>query len=85
MKARLYVTLRKGVLDPQGKAIQRSLAHLGMEGVDEVRVGKFMELTLGQMTRPDAEKLLDQVAEGDEVGVTIEKIGSAYVVTGIQR
>ncbi len=59
MKARIYVTLRKGVLDPQGKAIQRSLSHLGMEGVDEIRVGKFMEVTLGEMTRPDAEKLLD--------------------------
>jgi phosphoribosylformylglycinamidine synthase len=59
VKARIYVTLRKGVLDPQGKAIQRSLAHLGMDGVEEVRVGKFMEVSLGQMTRPEAEKLLD--------------------------
>ncbi len=60
MKARIYVTLRKGVLDPQGKAIQRSLSHLGMEGVDEVRVGKFMEVTLAEMARPEAEKLLEE-------------------------
>ncbi|HEY3491109.1 MAG TPA: phosphoribosylformylglycinamidine synthase subunit PurS [Candidatus Deferrimicrobiaceae bacterium] len=60
MKARIYVTLRKGVLDPQGKAIQRSLSHLGMAGVDEVRVGKFMEVTLAEMSRPEAEKLLDE-------------------------
>ncbi|MBI5419823.1 MAG: phosphoribosylformylglycinamidine synthase subunit PurS [Deltaproteobacteria bacterium] len=58
MKARIYVTLKKGVLDPQGKAIQRSLSHLGFDGVEEVRVGKFMEVRLGAMGREEAEKLL---------------------------
>jgi phosphoribosylformylglycinamidine synthase PurS subunit len=59
VKARIYVTLKKGVLDPQGKAIQRSLSHLGMAGVEEVRVGKFMEITLQAAGRPEAEKLLE--------------------------
>lgn len=58
MKARIFVTLKKGVHDPQGKAIQRSLSHLGFEGVDEVRVGKFMEVRLAPMGRAEAENFL---------------------------
>lgn len=63
MKARIFVTLKKGVLDPQGKAIQRSLSHLGFEGVDEVRVGKFMEVRLAQMRRAEAEKILSEACQ----------------------
>jgi phosphoribosylformylglycinamidine synthase len=60
VKARIYVTLKNGVLDPQGKAVQRSLAHLGMDGVQDVRVGKYMEIALADMSREDASKLLDE-------------------------
>lgn len=63
MKARIFVTLKKGVLDPQGKAIQRSLSHLGFEGVDEVRVGKFMEVRLARMGRAEAEKILTDACQ----------------------
>ena len=63
MKARIFVTLKKGVLDPQGKAIQRSLSHLGFEGVEEVRVGKFMEVRLAEMGRAEAEKLLQDASQ----------------------
>ena len=58
MKARIFVTLKRGVLDPQGKAVQRSLSHLGLDGVDEVRVGKFLEVRLREMPREEAERLL---------------------------
>jgi len=44
MKARVHVTLKNGVLDPQGKAIQHALGGLGFEGVDDVRAGKIFEL-----------------------------------------
>jgi len=63
VKARIFVTLKKGVLDPQGKAIQRSLSHLGFEGVEEVRVGKFMEVRLAAMARAEAEKLLQDACQ----------------------
>jgi phosphoribosylformylglycinamidine synthase len=63
VKARIFVTLKKGVLDPQGKAIQRSLSHLGFEGVDEVRVGKFMEVRLAPMGRSEAEKILSDACQ----------------------
>ncbi|UCH75893.1 MAG: phosphoribosylformylglycinamidine synthase subunit PurS [Rhodospirillales bacterium] len=52
MKAKVHVTLKAGVLDPQGKAIGHALESLGFEGVGEVRQGKFIELEL-QETDPD--------------------------------
>lgn len=48
MKARVYVTLKKGVLDPQGKAIHHALQGLGFGGINEVRAGKVIELDLDQ-------------------------------------
>jgi phosphoribosylformylglycinamidine synthase PurS subunit len=44
MKVNVYVTLKPGVLDPQGKAINNALDGLGFEGVSEVRAGRFIEL-----------------------------------------
>ena len=44
MKLRIIVTLKNGVLDPQGRAIQHALSGLGFDGVDEVRAGKIFEL-----------------------------------------
>jgi phosphoribosylformylglycinamidine synthase subunit PurS len=46
MKARIFVTLKAGVLDPQGKAIHNALNGLGFDGVDDVRQGKLIELDL---------------------------------------
>jgi phosphoribosylformylglycinamidine synthase len=48
MKARVTVTLKNGVLDPQGKAIANALAALGIQGVDDVRQGKFIEVELAE-------------------------------------
>ena len=46
MKAKVYVTLKPGVLDPQGKAIQHSVELLGFDGIADVRQGKFFEIAL---------------------------------------
>ena len=46
MKARIRITLKNGVLDPQGKAIQNALGSLGFAGVEEVRQGKYIEVDL---------------------------------------
>ena len=46
MKVRVHVTLKKGVLDPQGKAIHHALEGLGFAGVNDVRAGKLIELDL---------------------------------------
>lgn len=50
MKLRIYVTLKNGVLDPQGKAIQHALGSLGFDGVDDVRAGKLFELEVAEGT-----------------------------------
>ncbi|HEV7370332.1 phosphoribosylformylglycinamidine synthase subunit PurS, partial [Arenibaculum sp.] len=48
MKAKVHVTLKKGVLDPQGKAIGHALHALGFPGVGDVRQGKYIELELSE-------------------------------------
>ena len=50
MKARVFVTLKNGVLDPQGKAIHHALEGLGFQGVNDVRQGKMIELDLAEGT-----------------------------------
>lgn len=50
MKLRIIVTLKNGVLDPQGKAIQHALGSLGFGGVDDVRAGKIFELDVADAT-----------------------------------
>ena len=60
MKARVHVTLKSGVLDPQGKAIGHALGSLGFSGVGEVRQGKLIELELKET---DATKARAQVKE----------------------
>ena len=64
MKARVTVTLKTGVLDPQGKAIEGALRSLGVEGVTCVRQGKVFEIELdGTTDRAKAETLLKQAAD----------------------
>lgn len=53
MKATVTVELKPAVLDPQGKAIQHSLAALGFSGVEDVRVGKLFRITLEESTSRD--------------------------------
>jgi phosphoribosylformylglycinamidine synthase subunit PurS len=60
MKAKVYVTLKSGVLDPQGQAVGRTLGKLGFEGVNDVRIGKYVELDLAGS---DATKALEQVTK----------------------
>jgi phosphoribosylformylglycinamidine synthase PurS subunit len=54
MKARIFVTLKNGVLDPQGQAIQGALAALGFEGVNAVRQGKMFEIELADSNNAEA-------------------------------
>jgi len=54
MKAKVHVTLKEGVLDPQGKAIRHALGDLGFDGVDKVRQGKFIELDIAETDKDAA-------------------------------
>ncbi len=63
MKAYVYVSLKKSVLDPQGKTIQSALKKMGYKGLEDVRQGKYFELTLdGGLTRSEAEKEIARIA-----------------------
>jgi phosphoribosylformylglycinamidine synthase subunit PurS len=63
MKAYVYVSLKKSVLDPQGKTIQGALKKMGYRGLEEVRQGKYFELTLdGGLTRAEAEAEVGRMA-----------------------
>ena len=61
MRARVHITLKEGVLDPQGKAIQRALEGLGFEGVDKVRQGKVLDLDVAETDPAKARQALEQM------------------------
>jgi phosphoribosylformylglycinamidine synthase len=63
MKARVTVTLKSGVLDPQGKAIEGALKSLGLAGVASVRQGKVFDIEVDGADRAKAEALLKQAAD----------------------
>jgi phosphoribosylformylglycinamidine synthase len=63
MKARVTVTLKTGILDPQGKAIEGALASLGIGGVASVRQGKVFDIEVAAADRAQAEALVKDAAE----------------------
>ena len=63
MKAYVYVSLKKSVLDPQGKTIQGALKKMGYKGLGDVRQGKYFELTLdSDLSKSDAALEVDRIA-----------------------
>ena len=63
MKAFVYVTLKKSVLDPQGKTIQGALKKLGYGSISDVRQGKYFELELGgSLDKPQAQAQVEKIA-----------------------
>lgn len=63
MKARVHITLKNGVLDPQGKAIQHALSALGFDGVDDVRQGKYIELDLKETDKEKAQANVEEMCK----------------------
>lgn len=60
MKAKIIITPKKAVLDPQGKTVQNALEHMGYAGVTGVHVGKYLEIDLAGTDREAARKQLDE-------------------------
>jgi len=73
MKARVYVSYKDGVLDPQGKAVRNAVAKMGYKGFKRVRQGKFFEIELEDLSREEAERALNEVADKLLRNVNIEK------------
>jgi phosphoribosylformylglycinamidine synthase len=63
MKAKVYITLKNGVLDPQGKAVAGALANLGFSEVADVRQGKFVEIDLKERDKAKASEQVKQMCE----------------------
>ncbi|MDH4069694.1 MAG: phosphoribosylformylglycinamidine synthase subunit PurS [Ignavibacteria bacterium] len=59
--AKVHVTLRKSILDPQGKAVEHAVATLGVVGVDEVRIGKYIEFRVDGKSEQEAREAAEQV------------------------
>ncbi len=73
MKAKVHVTLKNGVLDPQGVAIEAALGHLGFQDVAGVRVGKYIELDLAESTSAEAKAAVEQMCQKLLANTVVEK------------
>jgi len=73
MKARVFVTLKNGVLDPQGKAIGHALIGLGFQGIGEVRQGKVIDIELSERDAAKARASLTEMCEKLLANTIIEK------------
>nr|WP_199315633.1 phosphoribosylformylglycinamidine synthase subunit PurS [Planktothrix sp. FACHB-1355] len=62
-QARIYVTLRPSVLDPAGVAVQSGLKHMGYDNVEQVRIGKYVEVTLDAESEDAARQQLDIICD----------------------
>ncbi|MFA5951110.1 MAG: phosphoribosylformylglycinamidine synthase subunit PurS [Hyphomicrobium sp.] len=72
MKARIKITLKNGVLDPQGKAIQNALGALGFAGVNDVRQGKYIEVDVAGMSEETARAEVDRMCRDLLANTVIE-------------
>ena len=72
MKTHIYITLKHGVLDPQGEAAAKSLKHLGHDGIEGLRIGKFIELDVDANSADEATKKAEAMCEALLANTVIE-------------
>ena len=72
MKARIKITLKNGVLDPQGKAIEGAVKGLGISGVGDVRQGKYIEVDLAENDPAKAKTIVEQMCKDLLANTVIE-------------
>ncbi len=63
MKVQVHTTLKEGVLDPQGKAVESALKNLGFSGIKKIRQGKLFDLELDTKNKKEAEKLTEEICK----------------------
>lgn len=81
MKAKVYITLKDGIHDPQGRAVQQSLHTLGFETVQDVRMGKFLEIELQDMEKEAAEATIRSMCQKLLANMVIEDFRYEIVET----
>ena len=79
--AKVSITLRRSILDPQGKAIRHGLESLGMKVIDGVRIGKHIEMTINSQKKEEAEQLIKEACVKllanpvmEDFSFTVEKV-----------
>ena len=82
MKARIYVTLKEGVLDPQGSAVMGALKSMDFSEVTDVRVGKFMEIELDGSPGPAGQERISEMCEKLLANTVIENYRIELVEEG---
>lgn len=70
-KVKIYVTLKESILDPQGSAVQGSLEKIGYGEVTDLRIGKYLEVTIGETTR-DIDTIVKEMCEKVLTNTVIE-------------
>jgi phosphoribosylformylglycinamidine synthase subunit PurS len=63
MKVQVHTTLKEGVLDPQGKAVEAALGNLGFRGINKIRQGKLFDIELETNSKEEAEKLTEEICK----------------------
>ena len=81
MKAKIHVTLKSGVLDPQGKAVEQALGSLGFAGVSGVRQGKYIELDLDETDRAKAQANVENMCKKLLANAVIENYSIDFTET----
>ncbi|MEZ5690992.1 MAG: phosphoribosylformylglycinamidine synthase subunit PurS [Rickettsiales bacterium] len=72
MKAKIHITLKNGVLDPQGKAIAGALHNMGYDSIEEVRQGKYIEVDLKPCDEQTAKQTVDKICSSLLANTVIE-------------
>lgn len=72
MKAKVHITLKNGVLDPQGRAIAGALGHMGFDNIGDVRQGKYIEIEMKETDRAKAEQALEKMCSGLLANTVVE-------------
>jgi len=60
MKAKIYIKYKDGILDPQGKVTGKALKSIGIKGVDDLTIGKYIEMNFNDISRQDAENIAEE-------------------------
>lgn len=79
MKAKVHVTLKNGVLDPQGKAVAHALDSLGFSGIESVRQGKYIEIDFAEADRDRAHEKVDAMCRQLLANTVIENYAIAIL------
>ena len=60
MKAKVYISYKDGILDPQGKTVGSALDSMGIDGISNVRIGKYIEISFSDLTKKEAEEITEK-------------------------